>query len=584
MTGQGLLQLALYVVVLVALVKPLGAYMAAVFRGERTFMSPVLGPVERLIYRVSGIDPAHESDWKSYALSALLVNLLGFVAVYALQRLQHLLPLNPQGLGAVSPDSSFNTAVSFATNTNWQGYVGEATMSYLTQMLGLAVQNFLSAAAGIAVLIALIRGFVRRESGQIGNFWVDFTRSTLYVLLPLSCILAVVLACAGRRAVLRAVPAGDPGRTPGHEGPGRHRADTAARPGREPGGDQATRHQRRRLLQRQLGASVREPDAVVEFPRGAGHPADPGRALLHLRQHGRRQAAGLGPAGGHAGDLRALAGRRVRGRAVWQSHASMRSVWTRRPRRPQSGGNMEGKETRFGIANSALWATATTAASNGSVNAMHDSFTPLGGLVPMWLMQLGEVVFGGVGSGLYGMLMFAIIAVFIAGLMVGRTPEYLGKKIEAYEVKMAAIVLLVPCLVVLLGTAVAVTVPAATASVANPGVHGFSEILYAFSSAGNNNGSAFAGLSANTPFYNFALGIAMWVVALLADDSGAGHRRQPGRQTRDGHHGGHAAHAHASFRHLAGDHGAAGRRTHVPARARARPDRGAPPAAWEPLR
>ncbi len=510
MTGQGLLQLALYVVVLVALVKPLGAYMAAVFQGERTFLSPVLGPVERLIYRVSGVDPAHESDWKRYAFGALLVNLLGFVAVYALQRLQHVLPLNPQGLGAVSPDSSFNTAVSFATNTNWQGYVGEATMSYLTQMLGLAVQNFLSAAAGIAVLIALIRGFVRREAGQIGNFWVDFTRSTLYVLLPLSFILAVVLASQG--VVQSFAP---------------YQQATLVEPVVMQ--DQAVTEQTLPLGPAASQVAIKQlgTNGGGFFNVNSAHPFENPTPLSNFLE---MLAILLIPAalcytfGSMVDDKR----------QGWALLAAMLVIFVPllvgafaaeqagNPRfdalgvdqaasATQSGGNMEGKETRFGIANSALWATATTAASNGSVNAMHDSFTPLGGLVPMWLMQLGEVVFGGVGSGLYGMLMFAIIAVFIAGLMVGRTPEYLGKKIEAYEVKMAAIVLLVPCLAVLLGTAVAVMVPAATASVANPGAHGFSEILYAFSSAGNNNGSAFAGLSANTPFYNFALGIAMWV-------------------------------------------------------------------------
>jgi potassium-transporting ATPase potassium-binding subunit len=510
MTGQGLLQLALYVVVLVALVKPLGAYMAAVFGGEPTFVSPVLGPVERLIYRVSGIDPAHESDWRSYAFSVLLVNLLGFVAVYALQRLQHLLPLNPQELGGVSPDSSFNTAVSFATNTNWQGYVGEATMSYLTQMLGLAVQNFLSAAAGIAVLIALIRGFVRHESGQIGNFWVDFTRSTLYVLLPLSFVLAVALASQGVVQSFAPYPQA-----------------TLVEP-------LVMQNQAVSVQTLPLGPAASQVAIKQLGTNGGGffnvnsaHPFENPTPLSNFLEV---LAILLIPAalcytfGSMVDDTR----------QGWALLAAMLVIFvpllvgafaaeqSGNPRfdalgvdqaasTSQPGGNMEGKETRFGVANSALWATATTAASNGSVNAMHDSFTPLGGLVPMWLMQLGEVVFGGVGSGLYGMLMFAIIAVFIAGLMVGRTPEYLGKKIEAYEVKMAAIVLLVPCLAVLLGTAVAVMVPAATASVANPGVHGFSEILYAFSSAGNNNGSAFAGLSANTPFYNLALGIAMWV-------------------------------------------------------------------------
>jgi K+-transporting ATPase ATPase A chain len=510
MTGQGLLQLALYVVVLVALVKPLGAYMAAVFQGERTFMSPLLGPVERLIYRISGVDPARESDWKRYAFSALLVNLLGFIAVYSLQRLQHVLPLNPQGLGAVSPDSSFNTAVSFATNTNWQGYVGEATMSYLTQMLGLAVQNFLSAAAGIAVLIALIRGFTRREAGQVGNFWVDFTRSNLYVLLPLSFVLAVVLASQG--VVQSFAP---------------YQQATLVEPLVMQ--DQAVTEQTLPLGPAASQVAIKQlgTNGGGFFNVNSAHPFENPTPLSNFLEmlaillipaalcytfgsmvNDKRQGWALLTAmlvifvpllvGAFAAEQ--AGNPRFDALGVDQAASAM-----------QPGGNMEGKETRFGIANSALWATATTAASNGSVNAMHDSFTPLGGLVPMWLMQLGEVVFGGVGSGLYGMLMFAVIAVFIAGLMVGRTPEYLGKKIEAYEVKMAAIVLLVPCLAVLLGTAVAVMVPAATASVANPGVHGFSEILYAFSSAGNNNGSAFAGLSANTPFYNFALGIAMWV-------------------------------------------------------------------------
>ncbi len=531
MTGQGLLQLALYVVALVLLVKPLGAYMAAVFQGERTFMSPLLGPVERLIYRISGVDPARESDWKRYAFSVLLVNLLGVLAVYALQRLQGFLPLNPQGLAAVSPDSSFNTAVSFATNTNWQGYAGEATMSYLTQMLGLAVQNFLSAASGIAVLIALTRGFTRREAGQIGNFWVDFTRSTLYVLLPLSFILAVVLAAQGVvqsfapyqqatlvEPVVIQVPATNADGTPQLDASGAAvMTDQTVTEQTLPLGPAASQ-----VAIKQLGTN-----GGGFFNVNSAHPFENPTPLSNFLEV---LAILLIPAA-----LCYTFGSMVNDkRQGWALLAAMLAIFlpllvgafaaeqAGNPRfdalgvdqaasTPQPGGNMEGKETRFGIANSALWATATTAASNGSVNAMHDSFTPLGGLVPMWLMQLGEVVFGGVGSGLYGMLMFAVIAVFIAGLMVGRTPEYLGKKIEAYEVKMAAIVLLVPCLAVLLGTAVAVMTPAATASVANPGVHGFSEILYAFSSAGNNNGSAFAGLSANTPFYNFALGIAIWV-------------------------------------------------------------------------
>jgi K+-transporting ATPase ATPase A chain len=506
MTGQGLLQLAIYVGVLVLLVKPLGAYMAAVYEGRRTLLSPVLGPVERLIYRASGVDSQADQDWKRYALAVLIFNFIGFAAVYLLQRLQGFLPLNPQDFGAVSPDSSFNTAVSFATNTNWQGYGGETTMSYLTQMLGLGVQNFVSAASGMAVLVALIRGFVRRQSGGIGNFWVDLTRSTIYILLPLSLVLSIVLVSQG--VVQSFAPYG--------------KAELVE-PAEEiteqviPLGPAASQ-----VAIKQLGTN-----GGGFFNVNSAHPLENPTPLSNFLEV---LAILLIPAA-----LCYTFGRMVGDRRQgWALLAAMLVIFVpllvgafaaeqagnplltplgadQAASETQAGGNMEGKETRFGVANSALWATATTAASNGSVNSMHGSFTPLGGLVPMWLMQLGEVVFGGVGSGLYGMLMFAILAVFLAGLMVGRTPEYLGKKIEAFEVKMAAIALLVPCLVVLAGTAIASVLPAGTSSVLNPGPHGFSEILYAFSSAGNNNGSAFASLSANTPFYNLALGIAMWL-------------------------------------------------------------------------
>jgi potassium-transporting ATPase potassium-binding subunit len=515
MTGQGLLQLALYVAILVLLVKPLGAFMASVYEGKRTFLSPVFGPVERLIYRAAGIDPKAESDWKRYAFAVLLFNVVGLLAVYLLQRLQGVLPLNPQEFGAVSPDSSFNTAVSFATNTNWQGYVGETTMSYLTQMLGLAVQNFVSAASGMAVLIALIRGFTRRQAGEIGNFWVDLTRSTLYILLPLSLVLAIVLASQG---VVQSFDA--------------YRSAELIEP-----------------------LTVQTSETETETVTGQVIPLGPAASQVAIKQLGTNGGGFFNVNSAHpfenptplANFLEVLAillipaalcytfGRMVGDRRQgWALLAAMLVIFVplligafaaEQAGNPlltavgadqvasdtQAGGNMEGKETRFGIANSALWATATTAASNGSVNAMHGSFTPLGGLVPLWLMQLGEVVFGGTGSGLYGMIMFAIVAVFLGGLMVGRTPEYLGKKIEAYEVKMASIALLVPCLVVLVGTAIASVIPAGTGSALNPGPHGFSEILYAFSSAGNNNGSAFASISANTPFYNIALGIAMWL-------------------------------------------------------------------------
>jgi len=508
-TASGLLQLVLYVVILVALVRPLGAFMARVYQGERTWLTPVMAPIERLVYRVAGVDPAREQDWKHYTLSLLVFNLAGIAVVYALQRLQGMLPLNPEDLGAVAPDSAFNTAVSFASNTNWQGYGGETTMSYLTQMLGLGVQNFVSAASGMAVLVALVRGFVRREAASIGNFWVDLTRSTLYILLPLSTVLAVALVSQGvvqTFAPYREVPLVEPVLQ----------------------GEQTT------LQTLPLGPAASQVAIKHLGTNGGGffnvnsaHPFENPTPLSNFLE---MLAILLIPAalcytfGRMVGDTR----------QGWAVLAAMLVIFVPltfvgyaaeqagNPRLDaalvdqlvspgQPGGNMEGKEVRFGIANSALWAAATTAASNGSVNSMHGSFTPLGGLVPMWLMQLGEVVFGGVGSGLYGMLMFAIIAVFIAGLMIGRTPEYLGKKIEAYEVKMASLVLLIPCFVVLLGTAIASVVPEAAAKVGNPGPHGFSEILYAFSSAGNNNGSAFGGLSANSPFYNFALGAAMWI-------------------------------------------------------------------------
>lgn len=530
MNALGIFQIVLYVVVLVALAKPLGAFMAKVYQGERTFLSPVLGPVERLIYRLGGVNAGGETNWKRYAAAVLLVNITGFVVVYLLQRLQGVLPLNPQDMPAVSPDSSFNTAVSFATNTNWQGYGGEATMSYLTQMLGLGVQNFLSAASGMAVLVALIRGFVRRQASEIGNFYVDLTRSTLYVLLPLSLILAIILVSQGvvqNFSPYKSVDLVEPVtiQVPVKDAAGAAVVDAQGNPVTQ--AEQVTQQTiplgpaASQIAIKQLGTN-----GGGFFNVNSSHPLENPTPLSNFFE---MLAILLIPAalcytfGKMVGDTR----------QGWAVLVAMLVIFvpltfgayfaeqSGNPRldalsvaqtasATHSGGNMEGKEVRFGIANSALWATATTAASNGSVNSMHDSYTPLGGLVPMWLMQLGEVVFGGVGSGLYGMLMFALVAVFIGGLMVGRTPEYLGKKIESYEIKMASLVVLIPPLAVLIGTAIASVTPAAVGSVANPGVHGFSEILYAFSSAGNNNGSAFAGLSANTPFYNVALGIAMW--------------------------------------------------------------------------
>ena len=394
-------------------------------------------------------------NWKIYAVAMMLFNGLGLLVVYALQRLQGFLPLNPQGFGAVSPDSSLNTAVSFATNTNWQGYGGETTMSYLTQMLALTVQNFVSAATGMAVLVALIRGIARHTAKTIGNFWVDLTRTTLYILLPLALVLALVLVSQGvvqTFSPYKTVPLLQPttdanGNTVTAAGPGR-------RPGRLADRHQAAGHQRRRLLQRQLGASVRKPDPALQLPGDAVHPADPGGAVLHLRQDGGRHAPGLGDPGGDDDHLRGAAGGGGLGRTERQPGLRRAGRGSDADATSTRAATWKARRCASAIANSALWATATTAASNGSVNSMHDSFMPLGGLVPLWLMQLGEVIYGGVGSGLYGMLAFVIVAVFVAGLMVGRTPEYLGKKIEAYEMKMASLILLIPVFTALVGTAI----------------------------------------------------------------------------------------------------------------------------------
>jgi K+-transporting ATPase ATPase A chain len=530
MTLNGTLQLAFYVVVLLTLAKPLGAYMARVYEGEPAFLNRVGAPFERLLYRVCGVDPKHEMRWTEYAVTVMAFNILGLLAVYALQRFQGLLPLNPQDLGAASPDLAFNTAVSFATNTNWQSYSGETTMSYLTQMLGLTVQNFLSAATGMAVLVAFVRGFRRVSADTIGNFWVDLVRSTLYILLPLSVVGAVVLVSQGVVQTFSASKTVELVQPVDYDNP---KTDAAGQPVKDEKGNPVTEPATAKEQTIAVGPAASQVMIKQLGTNGGGffnvnsaHPLENPTPLSNFVEV--LSILLIGAA------LCYTFGALVKDtRQGWAVLAAMTIVfvallavaaWAENQGNPalaalgadqaasaaQPGGNMEGKEARFGIANSALWATATTAASNGSVNSMHDSFTPLGGLVPMWMMQLGEVIFGGVGSGLYGMLVFAIIAVFIAGLMIGRTPEYLGKKIEAFEMKMASIVILVPPLLVLVGTAVAVMLPQGLSSLANPGAHGFSEILYAFSSAGNNNGSAFAGLNANTPFYNTALGLAMW--------------------------------------------------------------------------
>jgi K+-transporting ATPase ATPase A chain len=503
-------QIVLYVVILIALAKPLGSFMARVFNGERNFLSPILAPVERFTYRLLGTRPDEEMNWKKYAVAVLLLALLGVVTLFLIELLQGVLPFNPQHLPGVSPALAFNTSISFNTNTNWQNYGGETTMTYFTQMVGLTVHNFLSAAAGIAVLMAVIRGFTRHTAQTIGNFWVDMTRSVLYILIPLALVLAIVLMSQGVVQTLSKYKT----------------ADLL----------QSTQDASGQTITQQIIAvgPVASQEAIEMlgtngggfFNTNAAHPLQNPTPLTNFLEV---LAILLIPAalcytfGKMVGDTR----------QGWALLSAMTiifvvmlsvCVWSEQAGNPalnnmninqaatttQSGGNMEGKEVRIGAGNSALWATATTGASNGSVNSMHDSYTPLGGLVPMWMIQLGEVVYGGVGSGLYGMLAFVIIAVFIAGLMIGRTPEYLGKKIESYEMKMAAIMILIPVLLSLLGTAVAVISASGQSAVANPGVHGFSEILYAFSSTSNNNGSAFAGYGSNV-FINITESICMFI-------------------------------------------------------------------------
>ncbi len=540
MTVNAWVQLGLFLAVLLAAVKPLGAYMARVFQGQPCGLDRVLGWLERGLYRLAGVDPAKEMGWRAYAGCALGFNAVGLLFLYALLRLQGVLPLNqdPDAFKAVKPDLAFNTAVSFTTNTNWQSYSGEADLSYLSQMVGLGVQNFLSAATGIAVLIALIRGLARHSAETIGNFWVDLVRATLYVLLPLSLILAVALVSQG------VVQNFDPYQEATLLQPltiEEAKKDADGKPVMDAEGKPVTEKKEVKTQTLPMGPAASQIAIKQLGTNGGGffnaNGAHPYENPTPLSNFFELLAILLIPAalcytfGVMVNDRRqgwtilaamlvifvpltigCMAAEQAGVPAVEKLGADLESSDA------QSGGNMEGKETRFGIADSAIWAAATTAASNGSVNSMHDSFTPLGGLVPMWLIQLSEVVFGGVGSGLYGMLMFAFVAVFVAGLMVGRTPEYLGKKIEAFEMKMASLCILFPPLIVLVGTAVAVLGPGleygddgAMKNPPNPGAHGFSEVLYAFSSAGNNNGSAFAGLNANEPFYNTALGIVMLI-------------------------------------------------------------------------
>jgi potassium-transporting ATPase potassium-binding subunit len=498
MTLNGWLQIALFCAIIILLVKPLGLYMTRVFSGERTFLSPVLGPIERATYWLCGVDERREQGWVAYAVAMLLFSLAGFLTLYALMRLQALLPFNPAGQSSVEQGLAFNTAMSFDTNTNWQSYVPETTMSYLVQMAGLTVHNFTSAATGIALAVALVRGFARRSASSIGNFWVDLTRCTLYILLPISIVVSLFFVWQGMPQNLGAYT-------------------------------EATTLEGAKQVIAQGPVASQEVIKMMGtngggfFNANSAHPFENPNALTNLVQM--VLIFSLGAA------LTNVFGRMVGDeRQGWAVFGIMgilflagvvTAYWAEAAGNPAftqlglAGGNMEGKEVRFGIANSTLFTTVTTDASCGAVNTMHDSLTPIGGLVPMFNIQLGEIIFGGVGSGLYGMLLFAIISVFVAGLMVGRTPEYLGKKIEAKEVKMAMLAVLILPLSILGFTAIATVTDAGLAGPANQGPHGFSEILYAYTSGTGNNGSAFAGISANTLFYNSTIGLAMFIGRFL---------------------------------------------------------------------
>ena len=537
MTANDFLQIGIYLVVLLLLIKPFGSYMTQVYADQPNRVTRLGGGVERLIYRLCGVDAGEDMGWKRYAIAMLIFNVCGMLAVYAFQRLQQWLPLNPQHFPALSPDLSINTAISFISNTNWQAYSGESAMSYLTQMAALAVQNFMSAATGIAVLIAVVRGFARKTTKGIGNFWVDLTRTVMYVLMPISFVLAMLLVSQGVIQNLKPYVDVPVVQTTSYANPV---TDAAGNPVKDAAGNPVTKPAQLTTETLPMGPAASQVAIKMLGTNGGGffgansaHPYENPTPFSNFLE---MLAIFLIP-GGLCITFGEMVGDRRQG---WAILATMLLIFipltigvtaAEQAGNPilhglsidqhasalQSGGNMEGKETRFGIAASSLFTAITTAASCGAVNNMHDSLTPLGGLVPMWLMQLGEVIFGGVGSGLYGMLAFAVVAVFIAGLMVGRTPEYLGKKIEAYEMKMASLAVLIPCALVVICTAIAVMTPAATATVSNPGAHGFSEILYAVTSASNNNGSAFGGLSPNIPFWNVMLGVCMfWARYTLA--------------------------------------------------------------------
>jgi K+-transporting ATPase ATPase A chain len=492
MTLNGWIQILIFCGIVILLIKPLGAYMTRVFGGQRTLLSPLFAPIERCLYRLSGTSEKEEQHWTSYVFSLLLFNLAGFAILYALQRFQGFLPFNPAGMTAVGPELSFNTATSFVTNTNWQNYGGESTMSYLVQMAGLTVQNFASAATGMAIAIALIRGFARASGKSLGNFWVDMTRATLYILLPICILLTIAYVYLGVPQTLGAYVTATT-----IEGA---QQTIALGP-----------------VASQLAIKMLGTNGGGFFNVNSAHPFENPNAISNLIQMVTIFAIGAG----FTNVFGRMVGNQRQGWAIFAAMGVLFlagvtvTYWAEAAGNPLvhamglEGGNMEGKEVRFGIVLSSLFAVVTTAASCGAVNAMHGSFTALGGLIPLINMELGEVIVGGVGAGFYGILMFVILTVFVAGLMVGRTPEYLGKKIEAKEVKMAVLAILILPMAMLGFTAIAVLLPTGVASIGNPGPHGFSEILYAYTSAAANNGSAFGGLSGNTPWYNITLGIAM---------------------------------------------------------------------------
>ena len=520
MTGNGWLQILLFLAVVLVVTRPLGRFLTRVFSRERTWLDPVLRPVERLIYRTTGVDDTREMRWTEYAMAMLLFSVVSMLVLYLIQRVQHWLPWNPQGFGAVAPDLAFNTAASFTTNTNWQAYGGETTMSYLTQMAGLAYHNFVSAATGIALAIAFIRGISQKEKDTLGNFWVDLVRCSLWVLLPFCIVGALVLVSQGVVQNLRPydkVAVLDPQTVTAPDAAGKPQAQVVAE-------------------QTIAQGPVASQEIIKEFGTNGGgfmnansaHPFENPTPLSNLLE----MVCIFAISAGLTYTLGQMTGSPKHGWAVWGAMAFLflagvtTAYWAEARGNPlltaagadqtasalAPGGNMEGKECRFGIANSALFATVTTDASCGAINGWHDSFTPLGGLVPLTNIMLGEVIFGGVGAGLYGILVFIILSVFIAGLMVGRTPEYLAKKVQAYDVQMAMLVVLVFPLTILVLTAISVVSPSfGTSSITNPGPHGLSQILYAFTSGTGNNGSAFGGLSANTHWYNVSIGFAMLI-------------------------------------------------------------------------